>query len=417
MVKAIIFLIWTALYLHSATFEAGLKAAKSGNYARAYTLWEPIETQTDPEVQYFLGYMFDRGYGVRRDNASAMLWYEKAALQSHAKAAFKLSMKYRSLQDRQKAVGWLTKAAELDCFRAQLMLAEMYDEGNGIAQDKHEALRWYKRADLNGFADAKEPISRLEKELAAVRLAAKKKTVKKPVDRRQAFIEQQKRLCQQLLDEDKLAWYDRVGLQKAEFVKALSLQEEKLYYPNGKKFLERRRDEQGIMHETIWYANGRVKSKVPYVNGLKDGREETWYENGARRSSVKYERGILHGDAETWYPNGKSRAQMVFANGRLTRKALVWYDNGSRAEESKFKSGYPIGRKNLWYADGKTAAEAEYLYGRLNGPFCLYYVDGHPKEKSEYLMGKLNGKRIVYDLKGKKESERLYACGQSFEGK
>ena len=58
-------------------------------------------------------------------------------------------------QDKQKAFYWYTKAAEQGYLYAQYNLANMYyEKGNGTKQDKQKAFYWYTKAAEQGYAEA-----------------------------------------------------------------------------------------------------------------------------------------------------------------------------------------------------------------------------------------------------------------------
>ena len=57
-------------------------------------------------------------------------------------------------QDYKEAVKWYTKAAEQGDELAQYNLALMYDNGKGVAQDYKEAMKWYTKAAEQGHTDA-----------------------------------------------------------------------------------------------------------------------------------------------------------------------------------------------------------------------------------------------------------------------
>jgi TPR repeat protein len=57
-------------------------------------------------------------------------------------------------QDYRQAVAWYRRAAEQNYAPAQFALAEMYKNGDGVARDLQQAIRWYRRASDNGSAPA-----------------------------------------------------------------------------------------------------------------------------------------------------------------------------------------------------------------------------------------------------------------------
>ena len=57
-------------------------------------------------------------------------------------------------QDKAQALTWYRKAAEQGYAQAQLLLGIIYDQGVGVAQDYAQALDWYRKAAEQGYAKA-----------------------------------------------------------------------------------------------------------------------------------------------------------------------------------------------------------------------------------------------------------------------
>lgn len=57
-------------------------------------LWRPLADQGNANAQYFLGVMYDGGWGVLQDYAAAASWYQKAADQGNANAQHNLAVMY-----------------------------------------------------------------------------------------------------------------------------------------------------------------------------------------------------------------------------------------------------------------------------------------------------------------------------------
>lgn len=109
-----------------ADYEAGLAAARAGDYATALREWRPLAEAGNRDAQFNLGLAYENGLGVPADGAEAARWYRRAAEQD----------------DRQ----------------AQAYLAEMYAKGLGIPRDDIEALHWYRRAAERGHAAAQHNV-------------------------------------------------------------------------------------------------------------------------------------------------------------------------------------------------------------------------------------------------------------------
>jgi uncharacterized protein len=110
------------------------------------------------EAQFYLGVMYDGGFGVAPNYQEAVRWYTQAAEGDEPAAQFNLALMYEHghgvTQDYQKAVRWYRSAAHGGNLTAQLILATMYEQGNGVLQDYAQAMEWYRKA-----AEAGNPIA------------------------------------------------------------------------------------------------------------------------------------------------------------------------------------------------------------------------------------------------------------------
>ena len=82
----------------------------------------------------------------------------ESAMQGEAWAQYNLGQMYRKgegiAEDKREAVRWYQKAAEQGKAKAQYNLGWMYRKGEGVAEDKREAVRWYQKAAEQGLASA-----------------------------------------------------------------------------------------------------------------------------------------------------------------------------------------------------------------------------------------------------------------------
>ncbi len=118
-------------------------ALERGDYAAAFKLSLPLAERGGAEAQYNLGFMYNHGLGVSRDEAEAATWYRKAAERGHAAAQSKLAIMYDDgegiARDYAEAVKWYRKAAEHGDVYAQSLLGVTYEDGCGVAQDLNRA--------------------------------------------------------------------------------------------------------------------------------------------------------------------------------------------------------------------------------------------------------------------------------------
>ena len=108
--------------------------------------------QGNAEAQYKIGRLFDDGQEMYEDDVMAFYWYEKAAVQGHKGAQFRLGKMlefgdgYISINHK-RALRFYKKAAEQGHPGAQYALGRMYAEGKGIVgEDVDRAIFWFQKA-------------------------------------------------------------------------------------------------------------------------------------------------------------------------------------------------------------------------------------------------------------------------------
>ena len=107
-------------------------------------------------AQYNLGWAYDHGEGVAKDQQEAVRWYRIAADQGLANAQSNLGVAYDTgegvAKDQQEAVRWYRMAADQGYALAQNNLGVAYYTSKGVAKDQREAVRWWHKAAEQGHA-------------------------------------------------------------------------------------------------------------------------------------------------------------------------------------------------------------------------------------------------------------------------
>lgn len=149
-------LVWLVLSaaVKAQDFDAGLEAARAGDYATALAEWRPLAEQGNANAQHNLGVMYDFGRGVPQDVAEAARWYRAAADQGNVQAQFNLGMMYDFgdgvSEDDAEAVRWYRLAAEQGMAQAQINLGLMYGSAWLVTRDYVAAHMWLNLAVANG---------------------------------------------------------------------------------------------------------------------------------------------------------------------------------------------------------------------------------------------------------------------------
>ncbi len=135
----------------------------------------------DAEALWRLGKMYEKGDGLPQDREKALRFFQNAASRLHGGAQFALGMAYAlgdglpqsdgsalywitsalemrtalqhtyfaDIEDarlRAEMVSWVRRMAELGYATAQVILGSMYACGDGVPQDKNEAVLWLRKA-------------------------------------------------------------------------------------------------------------------------------------------------------------------------------------------------------------------------------------------------------------------------------
>ena len=124
-------------------YKTGKEADDAKDYATAVANYQKAADMGFAKAQYQLGRAYDKGDGVKEDDAKAFQWYSKAAQQGHDKAQYQLGRCYKKgegcTKDANAAFQWFEKSAAQGNADAQLALGKCYLKGKGVAEDAAKA--------------------------------------------------------------------------------------------------------------------------------------------------------------------------------------------------------------------------------------------------------------------------------------
>jgi uncharacterized protein len=84
---AVLITLLLPLAVH-AGFDEGSEAYSVGDYAKAMVEFKTAAEQGDPKAEYYVGFLYYRGYGVTKDFAEAAKWFGKAAAKGDSLAQY-----------------------------------------------------------------------------------------------------------------------------------------------------------------------------------------------------------------------------------------------------------------------------------------------------------------------------------------
>jgi len=98
----------------------------------------------------------------RKRNSQDIKQNTEEAASGDASAQYTLGLKYTNgegvAKDKNEAVKWFRKAAEQGFALAQYNLGVAYTNGSGVSKDPVEAIKWYRRAAEQGHTAAKRKL-------------------------------------------------------------------------------------------------------------------------------------------------------------------------------------------------------------------------------------------------------------------
>ncbi len=131
-------------------------------YDRALPLLLSASEGGNAEAASYLGFMYESGWAVPKDDTQAVSWYRKAAEGGDTYGMANLGVMYRDgrgvPQDDVQAVSWFRRAAEAGHAGGMANLGYMYDSGRGgLKKDDVQAASLYRKAaeagDAHGMAN------------------------------------------------------------------------------------------------------------------------------------------------------------------------------------------------------------------------------------------------------------------------
>ena len=158
--------------------------------AKAVEWWDRAEYRGNMDATYCLAEAYELGAGVKQSDSEAEMRYEKVANSNSSEAiqaAKHLAESYYSgtgflRRDWASAVSWYLKAANAGDKDAQCRLAELYEKGHGVKYDIKKVLAWYEKAGdtanverIKGLKKNKKIVVVKEKEFKYQTIKAKRK--------------------------------------------------------------------------------------------------------------------------------------------------------------------------------------------------------------------------------------------------
>jgi len=154
-----------------ATNTVASKAAfAEGRYADAFRL-SLVADLEDPEVNFDVGWMYERGCGTEKDEKKALEYYRKAEAKGYVAAVRNIGLMYEEgmaglEKNLETAASYYRRAADGNDLLSHQFLANMYEFGKGVPRDLEKARDLYAEAVESGQESSKAPLQRVKERIA-----------------------------------------------------------------------------------------------------------------------------------------------------------------------------------------------------------------------------------------------------------
>jgi TPR repeat protein len=144
--------IWSSQV--KADFESSKLAYQKNDFVQAYAECKSDAVKGDATCQSSIGYLYEKGLGVKKDATEAMKWYRLAATQGNLVGLRSIAYLYHIGlgvdKDYVEAMKWYRLAADKNDPVAQNSIGILYLSGEGVKKDIAEAVKWYRLAANQG---------------------------------------------------------------------------------------------------------------------------------------------------------------------------------------------------------------------------------------------------------------------------
>jgi antitoxin component YwqK of YwqJK toxin-antitoxin module len=197
------------------------------------------------------------------------------------------------------------------------------------------------------------------------------------------------------------------------------------YHPNGNVLVKGQRNSKG-QREGIWeifWENGNIHRRIPYVEGKEDGIEEWFYPNGNISCRTPYVGGEVHGVQECFDEQGNITETRLWKDGKLIETTepeltpyIMYHNNGNVwVKGQKNSGGQEEGICEWFYKNGNIKIRTPYKGGKQDGIVELFYENGNILSRIPYKNGMEDGVQECFDEQGNITKTLLWKNGELIE--
>ncbi len=149
-----------------------------------------------------------------------------------------------------------------------------------------------------------------------------------------------------------------------------------------------------VLHGPEWaYFNTAALASIKWwKDDVPHGPVQHWRRVGTRKSEGRFIDGEREGLQQTYSKNGMMIKRGVYADGRRLGTHEEWFASGQRMSSEEFKNDRLHGPRRVWDRDGLLMQSENYVDGKRHGRWSDFHPgDGDPREWGEFDHGLRTG--------------------------
>ena len=142
---------------------------------------------------------------------------------------------------------------------------------------------------------------------------------------------------------------------------------------------------------------GKLKTRVNYKDGLKDGVSYVYYRNGNVQLAMNYESGKREGVSKKYYENGQLYAETPYINDELTGIRKTYYRSGNIMAEAPYSHNLPGVGLREFTTDGNDKGLSQSLSYQVQGTTLILVAPEKCNRDIEFFIAELVDQRYLDD--------------------
>jgi antitoxin component YwqK of YwqJK toxin-antitoxin module len=158
-----------------------------------------------------------------------------------------------------------------------------------------------------------------------------------------------------------------------------------------------------------FYADGKIRMEGEFKDGMRDGLWKFFYPNQQLQQTGNYSKNQPDGEWNWYHTNNQLLRREFYKNGKEEGESVEYSETGAEITKGNYVNGL---REGEWiFKNGEYIAQGNYVEGNKDGLWKETFLNGKPAFTGEYFEGQENGKHVYYYDTGQIKEEQNYRLG------